>query len=345
MCPHAADRLAGRRLCIALALSICVISGRTANAVDRATVPTSVPLIEAYEPNVLGYTKQSDDVPFVDITVSLKYRLFRETLWQALNPRKSLAELTQDNDRQRLYLTFTGRFGFYVRTRHSDPVVAKNYNPKLLWRYIPDPHETKSSDTTTAKHSQEYTEYIDFAYAHDSDGQSIDTAASYGLARRTLEDPNFALDQVSRGWDYAQIEGKYTFDLNRDGTNKLSVYPGAKFFLRHGFLQGVPEEYHTFEGDPTAKPRHAYDGVMVAAEYRPLVADRNNSKWFSNPRLYIQYKTGYEPVARYNTIRGEFGFVLKELPIAIYVQDGYMDSLARYYKKARSFGVELRIAE
>jgi hypothetical protein len=77
----------------------------------------------------------------------------------------------------------------------------------------------------------------------------------------------------------------------------------------------------------------------LAAEYRP------NIGWVANPRFYLQYKTGYDPVARYNTVRGEIGFSLFELPVAIYAQDGYMNSLARYYKKARSFGVELRISE
>lgn len=124
-----------------------------------------------------------------------------------------------------------------------------------------------------------------------------------------------------------------------DNSNKLPSYPGFKFFLHHSPLQGVPEEYHSFENDPTAHPRDAYDGVTVAAEYRP------KSNTTMNPRFYLQYRTGYDPVARYNTVRGEFGFYLVELPIAIYAQDGYMSSLARYYKKTRAFGIELRIAE
>lgn len=184
---------------------------------------------------------------------------------------------------------------------------------------------------------QEYADYVDFAYAHDSNGQTIDNATAYAIAQHTLDNPRFALDQVSRGWDYVQVEGKYTFGIN--GSGCFSLYPGVKFFLRHGFLQQVPEEYHRFENDPAARPRHAYDGLIVDAEYRP------NINLVANPRLYLQYKTGYEPIARFNTIRGEFGFYLFELPIAVYAQDGYVNSLARYYKKARSFGVELRIAE
>jgi hypothetical protein len=67
--------------------------------------------------------------------------------------------------------------------------------------------------------------------------------------------------------------------------------------------------------------------------------------FFSNPSFSVQYKTGYQPVARYNTVRAEFGVQLIELPIAIWVRDGYNSSLARNYKKDHAVGVELRFAE
>jgi hypothetical protein len=50
----------------------------------------------------------------------------------------------------------------------------------------------------------------------------------------------------------------------------------------------------------------------------------------------------YSPVARFNTVRGKLGSYLFELPLAVSVQDGYMNSLARYHKRRRSFGIELR---
>ena len=59
----------------------------------------------------------------------------------------------------------------------------------------------------------------------------------------------------------------------------------------------------------------------------------------------MKYTTGYDPVARYNTVRGEFGFLVIGLPVNIWVQDGYLNSLARHYLKARSIGIELRFAQ
>jgi hypothetical protein len=247
-----------RILGVALAISIGVLAS-IAQGADRGTVAESAPLIEAYEPNVLGYTKQSDDVAFVDFTVSLKYQLFRDKLAELLGSR------------QKFYLTFTGRFGFYVRTRRSDPVIAKNYNPKFLYRFIPDTSASSQDPARATRHdvAKEYEEYIDLAYAHDSDGQTLDNPAALQVLRMTAQRADFALDNISRGWDYVQVAGKWTKKFDDLGSNRISVYPDFKLFLRHGLVEGVPEEYHTWEADRDGRPRHAFDGITVGAEYRP----------------------------------------------------------------------------
>jgi len=129
----------------------------------------------------------------------------------------------------------------------------------------------------------------------------------------------------------------------------VSVYPDFKFFLRHGFLQGVPEESYSWEQDSTLRPRHAFDGVSGAAEYRPFAGltgrDSRAAVSKSSLRVEVKYTTGYEPVARYNMVRGEVGVNVYGLRITAWVQDGYMNGLARYYKKTRSVGMELRFAE
>jgi hypothetical protein len=299
--------------------------------------PCDEAIIEGYEPNTFGYTKERDDVAFVDFTISIKAQLFRDLLCEHFHGSN------------RLYLTFTGRFGFYVATRYSGPVIAKNYNPKLLWRLIPDTGATTPGTAYDVKPVREYSEYIDFAYAHDSNGQSIDTLEEYEVQASQVGNAAYALDYVSRGWDYVQVAGKETFSGARVGSGVLSVYPDLKFFLRHGFLQGVPEEYHSWEHDSALHPRHAFDGVSAALEYRPFAGridpGQKRAPWESGLRLAVKYTTGYDPVARYNTVRGELGFYVLGLPLAVWVQDGYMNSLARYYKKTTSGGIELRFAQ
>ena len=65
----------------------------------------------------------------------------------------------------------------------------------------------------------------------------------------------------------------------------------------------------------------------------------------SSLRMELKYTTGYEPIARYNTVLGELGVNVFGLPVTIWAKDGYMNGLARYYKKTRSLGLELRFAE
>ena len=303
--------------------------------------PCREPSITAYEPNRFGYTKQSNDVGFVDLTLSIKAQLFR-------------ALCRHFNGESQLYLTFTGRFGFYAGTRHSSPVIGKNYTPKLLWRIIPETESTTKSTTVDRKAVSEYTEYFDFAYAHDSNGQTIDSQELYDIelnrqAASPHGNPDYAKDYISRGWDYLQFTFKQTFNEAPLKTSRLSIYPDFKFFLRHGLIQGVPEEYHSFEEDSQLRPRHAFDGLSAVVECFPYGSEISDNPertpWRATVRVAITYLTGYDPIARFNTFRGEFGFSAWGLPLNVWVQDGYMNSLARYYTKTSSIGVELRFAE
>jgi hypothetical protein len=293
-------------------------------------------IIEGYEPTRFGYTKEADDVGFVDFTLSVKAQLFRSVFCDWFK-----------SGGLRLYLTFTGRFGFYVDTRESSPVIAKEYNPKLLLRWIPDPQSTTQRTGYDRTQIVEYTDYWDFAYAHSSNGQSIESLEEYQIQAEQVGSPTYALDYISRGWDYLQITGKTTFAGGRLGQGSLSLYPDVKFFLRHGLLQKVPEEYHSWEQDSNLRPRHAFDGLDATLEYWPLATASCSEGFFCKAglRLAVKYTTGYDPIARYNTVRGEFGFLALGLPLNFWVQDGYMNSLARYYLKTWSLGFELRFAE
>jgi hypothetical protein len=287
------------------------------------------PIFQSYQPTTLGYTKQSDDEWFLNFTISFKAPLFRSLLCNHLGGRGHL------------YLTFTGNFAFYVATRHSGPVLGREYNPKLLWRFIFDPSDTRTISSFDRRPVTVYASYIDFAYAHSSNGQSIDTQQEFDIQARQSKSTNDALDYISRGWDYLQVAAKETISAAHG--REIVIYPDFKFFLRHGLLQGVPEEWHSWEVDTTLRPRHAFDGISTAVEYWPY-EDQPAESLRSSVRFQVRYTTGYDPVARYNTFRGEFGFSPWGLPLAVWAQDGYMYSLARYYKKASAVGVELRFA-
>jgi hypothetical protein len=278
--------------------------------------------LESYEPNTIGYTKDSDDVGFMDFKVSVKYELFPDLV----------SKLSSDF---KAYFAFTGRFGQYIGTRESSPVVGKRFNPKFIFRDI-----TRSgaagSDENAPKSGAD--EYFDFAYAHESNGQSITSLAEYDQARANSERPEFANDNISRGWDYLEFTWKNVPSYTEN--HKLSTYLTLQYFLQRGLLQDAPEEYNSWENDPEGKPRKSVNGVRGIVKYQPKY---KFSGWFSDPKYALIYETGYQHIFKYNTIRAEVGIKIQKLPVTLWGRTGYGSDLALYYKKVSSYGIEVEI--
>ena len=284
------------------------------------------PTLCAYEPNSIGYTQDSDDVGFMDFKISIRYQLFPDSITRGLNHIDDGLGLKYS-----LYMAFTGRFGQYIGTRESSPVIGKRFNPKLFlrrWGDAPD----RASDSRG---------YIDFAYGHESNGQSINTAAQYAAAQAALvaagERADFANDHLSRGWDYLELVWKKAEYSQLHG---LSSYVTLKYFLDNGLLQGKPEEYYAFENNPEGKPRNQVNGVAGMLKYVVVT----EQKWaFKDLKLVGAYETGYREIFRYNTFRFEIGSKLSQLPLNFWYQNGYNSDLAMYYKKVISRGIEIQI--
>lgn len=330
------------RACVIAFIVVGVTCGKDAWSQDApqayassGTDCTSItePLFQSYEPITGGYTKDSNDVPFMDVTLSFKYRLLPVALTGC---------------RQRAFLSLTTRFGFYWGTRDNSPVVGKGYNPKLIWRYLPNGSGvTAASDQAVdgrAEHlEEEYARYIDFAYAHESNGQLIHTQAQYVATQDALEQPQFVNDEIHRGWDYLEVAWKRTYFSETE--RPVSSHLDLKYFLPVGLLQGPEDEYHSWENNQQGKPRKSVDGVSESVRFQwyrvgEPVAD---TKMFSRPDITFRFDTGYHDPFKYDTVRAEFGFQAYSLPVAVWVQSGYMSDLAMYYEKVNSFGVELRI--
>lgn len=303
---------------------------------NQSSFSPKVLSLESYEPNTIGETKDKDDVPFMDFKISVKYPLFPAMLHEQIGPDTNL------------YFAFTGRFGQYISTRSSSPVIGKRFNPKLIWRQTLSWNEetykcvsnpaTSVIDSSQCKSDRTPLDYIDFAYAHESNGQSITTLNQYLQARADADKPDFANDHLSRGWDYLEVTGKHVWP----GQNsKLSGYLSGKYYLKHGLLQGDPEEYNDWENNPEGKPRKSVNGLSGILKWqwkREIFKD-----YIYDPKLAIVFETGYSQPFKYNTTRMELGFKVIELPITFWRQTGYGSDLAQYYKKVNSVGIELEI--
>jgi len=290
-------------------------------ASDRAVSAASQePIVQPFAPITGGETYDSDDTYFLDVNLSLKIRLSPAPLLPLIRP----------------FFAMTTRFDFYWGSRPGSPVIGKSYNPELFFR-IMGPNETiiKGPDGI----HYEYRQFFNVGYAHESNGQVIHTPAQY--EQQLLGSPGvpYTDNFIHRGWDYLDFVWKRTWETN------ITSYFEGKYFLPTGLLQGQEDEYHSWEDNPQAKPRKAVDGIEETVDWPStnahFVAECSHGIW-CRPNLTLKYLTGYQDPFRYNTFRGEFGFQLFTLPLALWVQHGYMSSLANYYKNVTSVGIELR---
>jgi outer membrane phospholipase A len=276
--------------------------------------------LQSHEANTLGYTFDDNDVPFLDFKISLKYPILHEN-----KPQSSYLGFLPYP-----YFAFTGRFGQYIGTRSSSPVIGKRFNPQLFGRYWLDPDSKNES-------------YIDLAYGHESNGQSITSQDEYinkrNSFRRSGEDANYADDYISRGWDYLGITWEKTVTLvpKKDilGTSHFEF----RYFLENGLMQGEQEEYNSWENDSEGKSRKSVDGIRFNITFK-----NPSDRWILNSRqVNLSLTTGYSNMFRYITYRGEVVLEFGNIPVMLWVADGYNSDLANYYNHVTSVGVGFKL--
>lgn len=274
----------------------------------------SLPLLTSDEPNQLGWTRDSyEQKAFMDFTLSMRYPLLFDTLQQGYKFNMLP------------FFAFTGRLGQYF-DRHSAPVVTKRLNPKLFLRFYEAHTAGKSlwSDDNGL-------DYYDVGYAHESNGQHVDSPALFNSAVASYGSAEIAQDYISRGWDY--LAYKRHLQMHRYGLNSLDAE--MKYFLHHGLLQRTSEEYNTWEGSRSITRIAQVDGLRLKLNFE------FHRDWFKGASL--AYTTGYINVAKWNTLRAEFGFTpLSDffgVPIVLWGQNGYNNNVAQYYRRSWAVGL------
>lgn len=276
----------------------------------------SLPLLTSDEPNLLGWTRDGyERSGFMDFTLSLRYPLFYEALGQGY--RYNMLP----------FISFTSRMGQYMGTvRHSSPVVTKRFNPKLFLRFYNQPPADKElwSDDNGL-------DYFDIGYAHESNGQYVDSPTLFASTSASVGGDAIAQDYLSRGWDY--LGYKRHMYLRRWGM--YSIDAEFRYFLTYGYLQKGIEEYFPWEGPRTVTHISQVDGMRLRMNFD------FRRDWFKGASLL--YITGYRNPVKWNTARVELGFTplsnLLGVPIMLWGQTGYNNNIAQYYRKTWSIGL------
>ena len=295
--------------------------------------------LQSYEPSAFGYTKNSDDVAFENIKLSVKFPLMpgltdRLNQWSGKHDHFNFA--------------FTGAFAFYIGTRRSGPVVGKEYNPQFFWqRNVACDRDLYTStrsygDAHPGSDNKGFPCYFMVGYNHDSNGQIIDSPEQYVQTRRT-QGTEAANDAISRGWDYMGFTGKYIPLATTE--YRISMYPLLKYFMSHGLLQGRPEELHYWEHASDGKRRKQVDGLGFLVKFQSHLGQEifHNDTIIGDGKVAIRYGTGYQDPFRYSTARIELGIQFLQLPIVFWMQKGYMSDLSQYYRNVKGYGVEIEI--
>ncbi|MBU0481730.1 MAG: hypothetical protein KKG47_11595 [Proteobacteria bacterium] len=317
---------------------------------DDAGVGRKEAWLQSYEPNRIGWTFDDNDVGYMDFTVSLQYPFLSLESAKAAKEGaaggRTLSELSTRYLRSIPYFAFTGRFGQYIGTRESSPVIGKRFNPKLFLRFFTrDPEKS----------------FIDLGYGHESNGQRTNSFAAYQDLRsdfiRDGEDPEFANDYISRGWDYWEVvifrnfggieknEGADSTGDDGGSGEGFSSLLSLKYFLEKGALQGEAEEYNSWENDSNGRPRKEVDGITVKMMYKtkeyPIEFEKLTLSLFGG--FSIVYTTGYKSAFSNNTVRLESLIKIGSFPLMVWWSDGYNSDLVDYYRRVRSggFGLDL----
>jgi len=265
--------------------------------------------LKNHEPTFLGYTKDSDDEAFMDFTISLQHPVLPELLNEGNNRLKLLP-----------YFAVTARFGQYIGTRDSSPVVTKRFNPKLFLRHAPKgfPERGESPDS-----------YIDFEYAHESNGQQVNSLSTFQTTTQALGgNQEHAKDYISRGWDYLGVTTKIPIS-----SWNAHLYVSRKWYCGCRLQKDIEENFD-FE-DP-----REIRSIRQVSGWRALLRFDPKNEFVD--RTVLIADTGTRDTFKYNTARLEVGIRpmsrLFGVPFMIWGQNGYLSDLAQYYKKVHSFG-------
>ncbi len=281
--------------------------------------------LQAYLPTYVVYVPETDtDDTQLEVHYSFKYRLSDERL---------IHSIKHNNE---LYLSYTGKFDFYWTpggaSRESSPVINRLNNPELHYQVNLKP---KFSPGLFVHRS------IDFALGHESNGQSIDNLASFN------DQGVYALDYVSRGWDYLSLN--YQFEVNNKEDCRYvewSCISGELYlrsFFEDGPFQGEIEDEIFW--DPTVSARiEDYDGLRLTLGKEHSSGINN----FPTRGFWLTYRTGIANTGDNNSftlnLRKEVSFFGIKLPLYLKYFNGYGSELVSYHRKDKilMLGLQLR---
>lgn len=279
---------------------------------------------QPYKMNYAIYQFTSSDEDAIEVQYSLKYNLI---------------DLEKDKVTHNVYLSYTGKFDFYMGTRDSGPVINRTSNPAAHYRY-----------GERVNDNNKY--WLDVGIEHRSNGQVTDanakdnnpTSPTYGqyLAQIEYDKGNHQyFDGISRGANYVSITPAWTYRKIDDG-----------FYYDRDKLEIETKIYFSNDSNITWGPYTGSDRRFSDYDLVRILYSHTQTFDFVHLRdatigfEYVFGKKGFDTdsidvflvVPWYSKTR-EW-----KIPVIVKSHFGPMDRLSNYTQSMRSVGVGLALA-
>ncbi len=215
--------------------------------------------------------------------------------------------------KHKLLFIYNGTYDFYMESRDSSPVISRRQNVGPAYQYAlggtPDLPEYE----------------FRAGWYHESNGQTINNDIDYQAAGE------FAIDRVSRGWDYLGLS--YMSPLFADLRQHLDL----RFYCDCQGWGARPREDEIF---------------WEALAEQPKVNDFDGIRWTINDIelpgnfgiLRMELKTGNRNISALGNISGKFVFSdFLGFPLNIFYSTGYGREMSTYHERNSYVGVGIEM--
>lgn len=254
--------------------------------------------LKGNEPSYFVYARDNNSAfDHIEFYLSVEYPMLE-------GPVHRLFGLNTD-----LYFNYNGKYDFYLEKRYSSPVISRQQNPGAMFEYRLD---QPSYGLSTIKSG----------YFHESNGQTIDSAADYATTEN-------AEDFISRGWDYIPLELKFEFPEKLPG---FSFYFKGRYFLPKQLFMNDKEDTIFWDRSDNSKIED-YAGLSLVISSQTLIDNR----YIEGFKLAAIYRTGYSDFNL--SQRYEATFRTLGLPLYIFYFSGYGNEISNYQERGYTLGV------
>lgn len=279
-----------------------------------------------YQPNSAVWQYNENDKHALEVNFSFRYLL---TAPDCTGKHKDLCN--HYDTRWENFLTYTGKFDFYLGTRPSSPVVNRLNNPAIHLR------KYRGDNAYNIK-------WIDIGIEHKSNGQTVSAnelvpgTGQYRAAVEYQAGNNAYIDSISRSTNYLSIETKLDLKLGKSSNNHL-------FFKLYAYHWN--EEYEVHWGEFADQNVKFSDFERL----RTIINIQLNkaNKYENRRELGVEWTVGDMGLATDSAnvwIRWPWDLPLPfngsvHLPMTIRAHFGPMNELSNYSESQRSLGIGL----